>query len=312
MARKNWLRQTAPKWVVDLHDKVYYAYIKAFPKRYADFLYHEKTGKHIDWKNPQDLNEKGRWIQFNTDTSQWSKLADKYRVREYIEQKGHSELLVDLYGVWKDPEEIDFSKLPQSFVLKTNHGSGEVILIQDKTKIDYEAVRTKIGNYLKESYGVWTAEPHYLEIEPCIIAEQLLPNTNPLSSSLAEYKVYCHFGKPILCGIPYDRDPQTKHCLESWYSPEWEALDDYHSGEYICRHFPKPSSLEQIYEACKDLASQFPLVRMDFYEVNGKPYFGEMTFTPEGFYVGDFSDKALKELGQAIDLTRIPKEMLKK
>jgi hypothetical protein len=123
--------------------------------------------------------------------------------------------------------------------------------------------------------------------------------------------VYCHFGKPILCGVPYDRDPQTKHCLESWYSPEWEAKDDYHSGEYVCRHFPKPSSLEQIFEACKDLASQFPLVRMDFYEVNGKPYFGEMTFTPEGFYVGDFSDKALKELGQAIDLTRIPKKMLK-
>lgn len=311
MARKEWLRKAAPKWVVDLHDKLYYAYIKAYPKRYADFLYYSKTGHHINWENPQDFNEKGRWVQFNTDTSQWPQLADKFSVRSYIESKGHPELLVDLYGVWDDAAEIDFNSLPNSFVLKTNHGSGEVIIVSDKSLVDVEMLRRKIGDYLKESYGVWTAEPHYLKIKPRIIAEQLLPNTNPLSSSLAEYKIYCNFGKPLLCGVPYDRDPITKHCQESWYSPDWECLDSWHSGEYECRHFPRPSSLELIYKACQDLASQFPIIRMDFYEVDGKPYFGEMTFTPEGFYVGDFSEKALIELGKAIDLSMIPKEMLK-
>lgn len=302
MTLKNTLRNLSPKWLVDIHDKMYYAYIKAYPKKYADFLYYSKTGRHINWENPIDLNEKGRWIQFNTDTSQWPLLADKYKVREYIAEKGHSELLVELYGVWENASDIDFEKLPNNFVIKTNHGSGEVIIVNDKTKTNIEEVRRKIGDFLKEPYGVWTAEPHYLKIHPLIIAEQLLPNTNPYSTSLAEYKFYCNYGKPILCGVPYDRNPLTKHCQESWFDMDWNLMKQYHSGDYECRYFPRPSSMDLMCKACNDLASQFPLVRMDFYEVNGKPYFGEMTFTPEGFYVGDFSDIALLDIGNSITL----------
>lgn len=312
MARKNWLRQAAPKWVVDFHDKVYYAYIKTFPKRYAETIFKEQFGRSVDWDNPTILSEKGRWVQFMTDTSQWPLLADKYRVRDYFKSIGLDEYLPKLYGVWDNAADIDFTVLPDSFVLKTNHGCGEVIVVSDKSKIDVSAIRNTMQHHLDTRYGDRTAEPHYLKISPVIIAEELLPNTSPDSATMVDYKIFCSWGKPIFLDICYDRNPETHHAHESWYDPDWVKHDEWHTDKYKPKDITKPSSLSKMYEICAIIGRDMPLMRIDFYDVDGRPYIGELTMTPNGYNPESLTPEAQRLIGDRIDLTRIPKEMLKK
>ena len=146
------------------------------PKWVANRRYRNTFGRNIDWNHPTEFNEKIRWMQFYTDTSKWSLLADKYQVRKYLEGKGHSDILVKLYGVWDKAEDIDFDVLPDSFVLKTNHGYGEVVIVRDKAQIDKDSIRRRMSRFQRTPFGYNTAEVHYLKIKPVIIAEELLNN----------------------------------------------------------------------------------------------------------------------------------------
>ena len=153
--------------------------------------------KFIDWKNPKDWNEKQCWLSFNTDTTKWSELADKYLVRNYIEQKGYSHLLTKLYGVWDKAEKIDFSKLPNSFVLKTNHGCATNILVRDKLSLNINLTVSQLNKWLNMVFG-YPCEPHYSRIKPRIIAEEYLIQDGGISSSLIDYKVFVGGGKNVL------------------------------------------------------------------------------------------------------------------
>lgn len=301
------LRDKAPKWVVDIYDRGYYAFIKAFPKYHAATIFKEAFGRSINWSNPTILSEKGRWIQFHTDTSLWHVLADKYKVREYLIGLGYSDYLPKLYGVWEKASDIDFSTLPTSFVMKTNHGCGEVIVVSDKTQMDESCIRKKINAYMSELYGVWTAEPHYLKIKPRILAEEKLPNTSPDSSSMIDYKVFCSWGKPLFLDICYDRNPQTHHAKETWYDTEWNKHDEWHTGAYTPKSITKPQSLNTMYEICNKISKDMPLVRIDFYDVNGKPFIGELTFTPNGFNPECLTPETQLRIGDMIDLSQCKK-----
>lgn len=280
-----------------LYKEFQYIYAKNNPQKWADKLYKKNFGRTINWKTPIEFNEKIRWIQFNTDTSEWSLLADKYRVRDYIKSKGYEHILIKLYGKWDKAEDIDFNTLPNSFVLKTNHGYGEIIIVKDKSKTNLENIREKIKNHLKTPFGIWTSEPHYLKIKPCIIAEELLIQDNRLSSSLIDYKFYCFNGIPDTCGVFYDRNVETHENAMTPYDMEWKKHEEWKKDEILtpCKDIPKPLTLELMKQACKDLASQFAFVRMDFYEVKGKLYFGEFTFTPAALSGGSINNKKYQE-----------------
>lgn len=302
------LRDLAPKWLLDIHDKAYYAYIKAFPKRHAEKIFKESFGRPIDWNNPTILSEKGRWIQFNTDTALWHVLADKYKVREYLESLGYDKYLPKLYGVWEKASDIDFSCLPNSFVIKTNHGCGEVIVVSDKSKTNENLIRKKMEAYLSEQYGVWTAEPHYLKIKPLILAEEKLPNTSPDSSAMVDYKIFCSWGKPLFLDICYDRNSDTHHANETWYDPEWNKHDEWHTASYLPSSITRPLSLDIMYDICNKIAIDMPLVRIDFYDVDGKPYIGELTFTPNGYNPECLTPEVQRMIGDMIDLSRCKKK----
>ncbi len=263
------------------------------PKWVANRRYRKKFGRNIDWNNPIEFNEKIRWMQFYTDTSLWSLLADKYRVRNYLEKQGFSELLVKLYHVWDTANDIDFESLPDSFVLKTNHGYGEVIIVTNKQSANLEEIRHKIQKYLDTPFGYETAEPHYLRIKPVIIAEELLPNDSSFSTSIVDYKFYCFHGKPYCCGVFYDRNTNKN---ATFYDMNWNRHDEWRAERL--RNMPQkdvpcPTTLTQMINACEKLASPFPFVRMDFYESNGKLYFGEFTFTPAALSGGSLSEEVL-------------------
>ena len=277
------------------------------PRKIADKRYFKTFGRHIDWNHPTEFNEKIRWMQFNTDTSKWTLLADKYKVRDYVKSKGYEDILIPLLGMWEKAEDIDFDTLPQSFVIKTNHGCGEVITVSNKTKVNMKIIRSKMKHFLNTPFGYRTAEPHYLKIPPVIIAEYLLENDCTWSSSLVDYKFYCFHGEPYCCAVFFNRDiVNHKRCAEI-YDMEWcrhdEWINDNHKPE-VTIDIPCPRCFNQMINACQDLSAEFPFVRMDFYEVNGYLYFGEFTFTPAAMTGGSLSQVLLDKLGELIDVTK--------
>lgn len=273
------------------------------PQQWANYIYKKHFGYDIDWQSPRDLNEKIRWLQFNTDTSKWSDLADKYRVRDYVKEKGLGNILVQLYDKWDNIEEIDFSQLPDSFVLKTNHGTGDVIIVNDKNSANLFEIKKQLKKAYNYKFGVLTAEPHYLDIKTCIIAEEKLEEkNNSISSSLIDYKFYCFYGEAECVLVCYDRT--KSHTGKIIYDMSWNQRLDYtnvHDPKNI-KSIPCPINFERMKDACRKLGKEFPFVRIDFYEVNGKLYFGEMTFTPAAALSNAESKDFLKYLGDKISI----------
>lgn len=278
------------------------------PKELASFLYERKFGNPINWDNPIEWNEKLRCLQFNTDTSIWTLLADKYLVRNYLQEKGYKDILVKLYGVWDKAKDINFDELPDSFVLKTNHGCGEVIIVKNKNCINLNKIRKTIDRYLKTPFGYETAEPHYLKIHPKIIAEELLITNNPLSSSIIDYKFYCFDGEPFICGVYFDRDFETLKTSSVFYDMKWNKHPEWKNPilKSLDIDIPQPQNFEKMKLICKTLCKDMPFCRLDFYEVNTSLYFGEFTFTPAACTGGSLNPTIFTKLGNMMTLKQYP------
>lgn len=260
--------------------------------------------KSIDIDNPEDLNEKINWLKLHDDYKLWGKLADKYKVREYVIEKGYKDILIPLLGVWDSAKNIDFDKLPNSFVLKTNHGSGDVVIVKDKQLIDRQAIIDNLDSFLKMPYGVGSGEPHYLFINPRIIAEELLTPAENFSSSLVDYKIWCFNGKPHHVWACYSRTKtQVKvetYDLEWNHHPEYSVFNDHYiDGGGIV---PKPKNFNLMLEIASKLSDGFKEVRIDLYNQNGKIYFGEMTFTGNGGYMNFYTESFLLEMGKLVSI----------
>lgn len=267
--------------------------------------YFLKFGRKANMKNPQTLNEKILWLEFHTDTSRWTELADKYGVRNYIEQIGLGHTLVKLYGKYDRADEIDFDTLPSSFVIKTNNGSGQVWVVEDKSKLDIAATIREFNRQLDLPFGITSAEPHYRRIKPCIIIEEYLQADNPVSSSLIDYKIWCFNGKPCCVFTGCNRDVK-KHKVEFglYDAKDWTSWNHFISPSFKNNTVvPKPELLEQMKEYASLIAREFPQVRVDFYEVNHKIYFGELTFTSNGGLMSYFTPECLLELGNRLNIS---------
>ena len=277
------------------------------PKTYSSIRYKNLFHKELSWEHPRDINEKIQWLKFNSDTLKWSILADKYRVREYVEEKGLGHMLVKLYGKWNKAADIDWDSLPQKFVMKVNSGSGDVMICQDKAKIDKAEWCRYFDKLLHEKFGYVCAEPHYNSIKPCIIAEELLDVKQQQieSTSLVDYKIWCFDGKPSYVWACFNR---TKHSVEVMvYDLEWQKHPEFSvsTEHYILakQDVPRPLSLDEILNAAAKLSEGFPELRIDFYEVGEKPYFGEMTFSSMGGLMDFYTTEFLNILG---DKTILP------
>lgn len=271
--------------------------------------YKLKFGKFPNMRNPQTINEKLLWLEFNTDTSKWTELSDKYLVRNYIKEKGLEHILVKSYGAFYNPMDIDFSTLPESFVIKTNNGYGTVLLIKDKKEISEQALKVKLTKWLKEPFGYLTGEPHYTRIKPCIVIEELLNIDKSISSSLVDYKMWCLNGKVYTCFACANRSIEHHKADFCAYDiKDWKRRGDIMSEKFQNKTvLPKPKCLDEMVRYAEILSADFPLVRVDFYEVNGKVYFGEMTFTSNGGRMAYFTPEYLLEMGKALDISKIKK-----
>lgn len=265
-------------------------------------------GKLPDLKNPKNLIEKIYWMEWNTDTSLWTKCTDKYLMREYVKECGCEQYLPKLYAKWDTVDEINFSNLPETFIMKTNNGCGTCYIVENKNTENINKVKKKFKNWLKTNrQGYSNAQFHYLGIKPCIIAEELLPNTGIQKeispNSLVDYKVWCFKGQVESILVVYDRTSE-KYCLDL-YDINWERMSEKFNmnGHFEFRKeiiIPKPECLKEMLEIASKLSRPFPEVRVDFYVVDNKPVIGELTFST-GY--GYFTKEYYKYLGDKCDIS---------
>lgn len=276
-------------------------YGKHFPESIVRLRYFLRFRKFLNLKHPKNLNEKILFLSLKTDTSEWTRLADKYRVRQYITDCGLGYTLTELYAYWKDMSDVDFSVLPSSFVIKSVQGCGDVIVVRDKSKVDFEQIKRKLIPMFTERYGALEGGKHYLRIEPAVIVEELLPSSG---EHLIDYKIWCFNGKSNCILTCSGRSAEGVHLglydLEWNYMKECMAFSKEYSEERV--PLPKPDNLQEMLLVAERLAKPFPCVRVDLYNIQGKIYFGEMTFTSLGGMMNYFTEDCLLKMGNEIDL----------
>lgn len=275
----------------------------------ARLRYFARFKKRLNLKNPQTLNEKILYLSLKTDTTLWTRCADKYVVRSFVEEKGLKEILIPLVGVWDNVTDIDFDKLPNEFVLKATHGSGDIVVVTDKSKLNWDDIVNTFKEDLSKRYGALESGHHYMRIVPRMIAEELIKNdeeTAKTSFSLIDYKLWCFNGKCHYLWACANRDEHSTEVMT--YDREWNAHPEYSIFEDGYRHgeiLPKPKNLEGMIEVAEKLSEDFPCVRVDLYNVAGKIYFGELTFTSYGGLQDFYTEEFQKLAGSQIDLSGV-------
>ncbi len=283
-------------------------------KKAIDMLWIYKFRKKFPWKNPVTLNEKITWLSGASDTSEWTRLADKFLVRKYVEERIGKSVLTELYGVWNNVDEIDFNSLPMSFAIKCTHDCGSTVIVKDKSKVDVSEIKSFLRDHLKKKFGYATCEPHYTKITPRVIAEELLPeDCSDFSSSLVDYKIWCINGKALFVFVCYDRHLESEEknvndhyaIFDLYDLPLWnpirENLSDWYR-EVKFKDIPRPDNLDEMINYAENLAADFPQVRVDLYNVRGRIYFGELTFTSDGGLDDSYTQEFQEKIGKMIKL----------
>lgn len=235
-----------------------------------------KNGYKLNMKKPVTYNEKIQWIKFNGFTREMINCTDKYRVRKYIKECGCEELLIPLLWEGYDPNLIPFESLPNQFVIKVTHGSGFNIICQDKSKLNEAKVKKQLSKWLKEKYLPCYGEWFYGIVKPRIIIEEYLCDRSKKGPN--DYKLLCFHGEPKIIQFHMDRFSEHKMKL---YDLEWKELTHCRTKFSYTSELKvdKPKELELLIEYAKKLSKSFHMARVDFYIINEKIYFGEITFT---------------------------------
>lgn len=268
------------------------------PKKIAHkILYFLTFRKKLDLKNPKNFNEKIQWLMINEYNQKYSDLADKYKVREFIKSKGYEKILPQLYAVYKKAEDIKFDNLPNRFVLKPNNGCGNIFICKDKKNFNKEEAQKNLNIALKSNFAKKNLEHHYKNIKPLIICEEYLDDKKNIMPQ--DYKIYCYNGvaKCILVCTEREKKLRLDYFDLDWNYIEY-AKEEYRSNKKI----EKPRNLDTMIKIAEDLSNEFKFVRVDLYNINGRIYFGELTFTPACGLVNYNTDEALEILGSYIGI----------
>lgn len=272
-------------------------------ERYLRWMFWARMGTRLDLEDPQTFNEKLQWLKLYNRKPEYTVMVDKYKVRDYVAQIIGAEYLIPLLGVWDDPEEIDFDALPRQFVLKCNHNSGlGMCICKDKDALDIPKVKRELKKGLRQDYYMTGREWPYKNVPRKIICEKFMTDGN--HNDLIDYKVHCFHGEPKFILACSDRF-STDGLREDFYDLDWKLMDvmrPKHPNSEI--GVQPPSKLAEILELAKTLAKKTPFVRVDFYEIGGRVYFGELTFFP-GSGMEDFSPIVWDyKLGEYVELKK--------
>lgn len=243
-------------------------------KAYLKMVYRFQTGQKLNIDNPQGFNEKLQWLKLYDRKSEYTQMVDKYGVRELIRERIGEDYLIPLLGVWDRPEDIDISALPEQFVLKCTHDSGSICICRDKAAFDMDAAVKKLRHRLKIGTYWPLREWPYKNVTPRVIAEKYMEDE---SGELKDYKVLCFGGEPKLIEVHSGR--YAKAHTQDIYDTDWKEMDITQAGQLRSKEIlPKPACLQEMLDKSALLSRGIPTVRVDWYIINGRLYFGELTF----------------------------------
>lgn len=275
----------------------------------AGFLFSDKLfltlryrlifGKWIDWNNPSTYNEKLQWLKIYNRRQEYTKLVDKYDVKEYVEKVIGTKYVIPTLGVWDKFEDINFDSLPNQFVLKTTNGGGGtgVVICKDKKSFDKTAAKMKIEKSLKHNLYTLLREWPYKDIKPRIIAEEFIcDDVHPVP---IDYKFYCFNGQPKVVAIATERTIKT--CFD-YYDMAFNHLEFTQGGPNSSKSISKPIALDEMVALASVLSHNLPHVRIDLYEIRGRIYFGEFTFFDSSGFAKFDPEEWDSVMGSWIDL----------
>ena len=268
-------------------------------KMYLKILGRYSLGYSLNLDNPRTFNEKLNWLKLHDRKPEYTRMVDKYAVREYIKEKLGEEYLIPLVGgPWNRPEEIDFDALPEQFVLKPTHDSGMLVFCRDKSKLDIPAAKAKLAKSLKREFYYGGREWPYKNVPPRIIAEKYMEDSS--SPNLPVYKIFCFSGEPrIIQTIQNDKTPQESI---DYFDTDWKLLDLRQSFPNSAVPMARPEKLEEMLSLARKLTAGVAFLRADFYSINGRVYFSELTFYTDGGMGPFYPPEWDKTLGTWIEL----------
>mgnify|MGYP002732100469 FL=1 len=271
------------------------------PSLMTRIMYFHNFHKPLNTRSPKDINEKLQYLKLKTyyNNSTVTRCVDKYKVRDYIKEQGLSELLPNFIGAGSDAEEIreHWDEYPNQFVIKCNHGCGYNILVSDKRKFDVNDVVATISNWLREDYWKIYCEPQYKDVPKRFIIEEYL------ADDIKTYKFYCFNGSPEVCYISTNGENGEKDLYLDYFDMDWNWLPITLEGhEHDKQKIEKPIGFEKMKKLAAQLSKDFPFVRVDLYDVEGKVYFSELTFIPTGGNMKLTPASVLNEWGNKLKL----------
>lgn len=244
-------------------------------KLYLKLAFRYYMKKKLNLKNPQTYNEKLQWLKLYDRNPNYITMVDKYEAKEYIAGIVGEEYIIPSLGVWDSWESIDFKKLPDRFVLKTTHDSGGVVVVKDKSSMNYMEVKEKLTNSLQHNFYLSGREWPYKNVRPRILAEQYMEDSK--TQELRDYKFFVFNGKCKLMFVASDRQKPGEETKFDFFDMEYRWLPIVNGHPNAKTPPDKPSGFELMKDLSEKIAKGFPHLRVDFYEVDGKVYVGELT-----------------------------------
>lgn len=275
------------------------AYRLTSPEFVSKIYFRLIMGYKLNLKHPKTLNEKLQWLKLN----KWPydkkaiQCADKYAVRQFIKDKQRSEILNDILYVWEDADEIVWDELPNEFVLKCNHGCGYNIICKNKKELDEKETRDKLRSWMNEDFSEFNAEPHYGKIKRRIICEKYL------GDNVINYNLYCFNGNVVFFSVAGGLGDGVGEHL-TYYMRDG-SMAKFKNKSYPAKKEKLSALLPQMIETAEYLSSDFPMVRVDLFDINNKIILSEMTFTPGGGLIPFDPVEADLMLGEKLDISEL-------
>lgn len=270
-------------------------YFKWLPdKIYIKLMFRFKMGYKLDLRNPKTFSEKLQWLKLYNRKPEYTMMVDKYAVKDYVASIIGEKYIIPTLGVWDKPEDIEWDRLPNQFVLKTTHGGGSsgVVICKNKDAFNKDKAIRRLNKSMKQDIYRELKEWPYKNVKRRIIAEKFISDEN---NELNDYKIFNFDGEPRMIEVDYDR---FKGHLRNLYTTDWERIDavlKYPSDHE--REFSKPEVLEELKELCRKVSVGIPHVRSDFFIVDNRIYFGELTFFHGSGYEKTIPEKFNKTIG---------------
>lgn len=269
------------RYVQDPYYALGYDLIKKCPhlmsdKYYLSVLWKMVMGYKLDWKHPKTFNEKLQWLKLNDRNPLYTTLVDKYRVKQWVADRIGEQYVIPTLAVYNSVDEIDLDKLPNQFVLKCNHDSGSVVICRDKTSFDLGAAKRKLGEALKKNFFWEAREWPYKNVRRCVFAEEYMEEDGKYD--IPDYKFFSFSGKVKAMFIATERASTESETKFDFFDRDYNHINITNGHPNAIVLPKKPVCFEEMIELSECLTKNIPQVRCDFFEINGKPYFGELTF----------------------------------